>query len=433
MPIKLTEANLRQLFPRARQGYINALINEQEFLARHGLLDTPLRWCHFCAQIGAETDGLRIVRESLYYTTRSQLLKIFGSRHSAKVRPWEASKLLRNEQALGRRVYGKGNPSMARRLGNTQEGDGYDFRGAGPGQVTGRGQWTQYASDLGLDIAARPVLLNDPVVGLKAFVLEWEHRGLNAYADRNQGDMVLKISKGVNLGNPNHKATPNGLADRRAWYRKAWSLWRDADAAENVSAIERKTNWLVLRIGDDSTEVKAMQERLVSLGYHLGMVDGIFGTETQRQVRAFQGDHQLVADGIVGPNTWQALRTAEEIDRGGRQEITADELAERGSRTVAVARKVKRKGMFAFFGGAGGLGAAFTIPKTIAEIPGWIENVRTNGDAWSSAISWLCTPAGLVTLGATVLVIYGTRLFMDGQAAEDARVNDARTGANLAR
>ena len=35
--------------------------------------------------------------------------------------------------------------------------------------------------------------------------------------------------------------------------------------------------------------------------------DGDFGSKTEAAVRAFQRDHNLVPDGIVGPKTWEIL------------------------------------------------------------------------------------------------------------------------------
>jgi hypothetical protein len=54
--------------------------------------------------------------------------------------------------------------------------------------------------------------------------------------------------------------------------------------------------------------VRAAQQRLSNLGYtQIGKVDGIFGTNTEQAVRAFQTAQGLAVDGVIGPQTWDAL------------------------------------------------------------------------------------------------------------------------------
>lgn len=62
-----------------------------------------------------------------------------------------------------------------------------------------------------------------------------------------------------------------------------------------------------LKQGSRGEHVKLVQQRLKELGYAVGTVDGIFGSQTAAAVKAFQRDYGLTVDAIVGPATWQAL------------------------------------------------------------------------------------------------------------------------------
>lgn len=72
----------------------------------------------------------------------------------------------------------------------------------------------------------------------------------------------------------------------------------------------------VLRKEEHGPEVKALQERLIQLGYtdaqgRALVPDGKFGDRTKHAVEAFQRDHRLDVDGIAGRDTLKALKDAQ--------------------------------------------------------------------------------------------------------------------------
>jgi len=62
-----------------------------------------------------------------------------------------------------------------------------------------------------------------------------------------------------------------------------------------------------LREGAKGEPVRALQQRLNTLGFNAGTADGSFGPKTEAAVKAFQRAKGLTADGVVGPKTWDKL------------------------------------------------------------------------------------------------------------------------------
>ncbi len=96
-------------------------------------------------------------------------------------------------------------------LGNTQPGDGVRFRGRGLLQITGRTNYAACGKALGLDLLAKPEMLEQTVNACRSAGWFWQSRGLNALADA--GDQV-KVTKRINGGT-------NGLAERLAYFKVA--------------------------------------------------------------------------------------------------------------------------------------------------------------------------------------------------------------------
>jgi N-acetylmuramoyl-L-alanine amidase len=68
-------------------------------------------------------------------------------------------------------------------------------------------------------------------------------------------------------------------------------------------------------VGED---VRALQERLLEMGYDAGRADGIYGARTARALAQFQREVGLVPDGSCGPETLHALRRLGRKVVGGR-------------------------------------------------------------------------------------------------------------------
>ena len=131
----------------------------------------------------------------------------------------------------------------------------------------------------------------------------WEHTGFGL------NNETVECSNGVQ-----HFKTRN----------KKWTHWAVPACIEGPVTIPEKdqnqndgfpTNpgWRpTIRKGSKGQEVSECQTMLQKLGYDLGScgIDGDFGSMTRWAVIGFQRDHGLVADGVVGPMTWDALEQA---------------------------------------------------------------------------------------------------------------------------
>lgn len=112
------------------------------------------------------------------------------------------------------------------------------------------------------------------------------------------------------------QGTRSGVVESDLSRWDEWGQLTDVDYT-GIHADEIEVALPILRKGAEGAAVKTLQELLNTDPRYAGLkVDGIFGSGTLAAVRAFQHDHGLNPDGIVGPLTWAALRSTEDDEDG---------------------------------------------------------------------------------------------------------------------
>lgn len=100
----------------------------------------------------------------------------------------------------------------------------------------------------------------------------------------------------------------SGEVKRGKITEKGWTHYAIAKGMDGDVPVSKPT----LRKGSTGPYVVECQEDLISLEYDLAPygADGKYGNKTVAAVKQFQKDHELVADGVCGPRTWEALDAA---------------------------------------------------------------------------------------------------------------------------
>lgn len=203
--------------------------------AAHGI-DTPRRVRHFVATLCVESAGLTVFVENLNYSAEALAAK-FG-RHRISLadcrRFGRTAEHPAHQNALANILYG--GEFGRKQLGNTEPGDGWRFRGRGPGQVTGRRHYAVLAEATGLDLVGDPDQLADPAVGFAVSARLWADKGMNAIVDADAGEAANPLAlQAITLANEDDDLRQArrewnggaiGLDQARAWLTKAAVIWK---------------------------------------------------------------------------------------------------------------------------------------------------------------------------------------------------------------
>lgn len=167
----------------------------------YSAIDTPRRQAAFLAQVGHESMNLTRLEENLNYAAQ-RLMAVWPKRFPTieSARYYEHA-----PERLANFVYANRNGN-----GDYGSGDGYHFRGRGPIQITGRGNYRAFDPAT----EAAPELLAAPRLGSQSAGWFFATHGCNELADAGDIDAV---SRRINGGDA-------GLDDRRERYEYALSL-----------------------------------------------------------------------------------------------------------------------------------------------------------------------------------------------------------------
>lgn len=397
---------MKKMWPKAPANTIDAIGKTADAVFAANGINTPLRAAHFMAQISHECSNGTIVRENMNYSAE-RMLQIFGvGKHSARVTPAEAQALAHKPQQIAERVYGLGNPSKARELGNTQPGDGYRFRGNGMLQLTGRGSHARIGGLTGFDIENHPEMLEDPAVSFKVAVVEFVKLNCLPVAD---ADNVELVTRRVNGGT-------NGLAERKAALLK----WKAALGVKaTAAAVVRAPT------AGYSADVARVQRALAAFGYHeVGDVDGLMGGKTRGAIAAFLNDR-----GIIGRSAAVDTLLDAEIGRASAEKFMRPVAPARAYATAAdLAPKVPAVKQNA---AARLWSQLLAVPGVIGSIVvGVVQNIPAAKEAAAPVISVVKENTdfvpGWVYLAGIALV--GLAIWRNVNKSDAATVADYQTG-----
>ena len=163
-------------------------------------ITTPLRMAHFLAQCSHESMNFTAIRENLNYSAKA----LMGTFKKYFPTLELALQYERKPEKIGNKVY-------ANRMGNGDEasGDGFNFRGRGYIQLTGKSNYKAFSDFIGEDCVANADLIATkyPLASAAFF---FNNNNLWSICDKGDtSDVVLAVTKRVNGG-------INGLAERQS-------------------------------------------------------------------------------------------------------------------------------------------------------------------------------------------------------------------------
>jgi len=166
----------------------------EETFAKYDI-STPARQACFIGQCAHESGNFKTLQENLNYSAEG-LMKTWPSRFATKE---IADQYARQPAKIAGKVYNG-------RLGNTSEEEASMYLGRGLIQLTGRENYANCGTALGIDFIGNPNLLIEPKYAALSAGWFWNKKGLNSLADTADIETMTKRINGGLIGLEDRKA-----------------------------------------------------------------------------------------------------------------------------------------------------------------------------------------------------------------------------------
>ena len=158
-------------------------------------INTVKRQAAFIGQCAHESGNFRTLQENLNYSAEG-LMKTWPSRFPTKE---IADQYARQPAKIAGKVYNG-------RLGNSSEEEAAKYLGRGLIQLTGKENYGNCGSGIGVDLLSNPDLLTTPEYAALSAGWFWNKKGLNSLADSGDIETMTKRINGGLIGLDDRKA-----------------------------------------------------------------------------------------------------------------------------------------------------------------------------------------------------------------------------------
>lgn len=191
--------------PEMADKWVDALNETCERFA----IDSPFRIAGFISNVAHESAGFKFVSENLNYSVAS-LMRVWPNLFSSLE---VAQRYAMQPEKIANRAY-------ANRMGNGDEasGDGWNYRGRGLMQLTGKNNYVAYSLSCDNEALQKPEIVAEPRYAAESAGWFWDVNRLNTLADAQDiGGMCRRINGGY-----------NGLDDRQIKYAQIMDYFNQA-------------------------------------------------------------------------------------------------------------------------------------------------------------------------------------------------------------